>query len=62
MERVRALVVLLGFVLVVVACGIKAPPRPPEPPPPPIPETQPPRDSPRGPLEPSIPPPDAGTS
>ncbi len=38
MQRLRGVVVLVGFLLVVAACGIKGPPRPPEPPPPPAPE------------------------
>ena len=42
MERLRSLLVLFGFLLVVAACGIKAPPRPPEPPPPTSPSTPPP--------------------
>jgi hypothetical protein len=62
MERLRAVVVLLGFLLVVVACGIKGSPRPPEPAPPPTSETSPPQEPPSSPPSPSLSPPDAGTS
>jgi hypothetical protein len=48
MVRLWGLILLLGAVLGVAACGIKGAPRPPEPP--------------REPPSPSIPPPDAGTS
>ncbi|PTL83824.1 hypothetical protein DAT35_10170 [Vitiosangium sp. GDMCC 1.1324] len=57
----RGLVVLLGLVLGMAACGIKGSPRPPESSPRSTSEAQPPGESPSGPLSPPTPPPDAGT-
>jgi hypothetical protein len=49
------LCVAAGLGLVLVACGIKGNPRPPRPPAALTPETTPPQDPPRGPIEPSGP-------